>query len=752
MKNTRFGGAKVSKFISIFLVLSLFTQFVVFLPIPVKAVAVLPFTDGFESSPNHFLNWTAVGDGWHDESDNNSGSKSAEVKNTDSGELRKDISTLGYENVALSYWYKIPGGLTSQDHLKVQWSVDGIIWNTVIDYVSSAMMSNWDQAAFNLPAGAKNNSGFRFRFLAEDFEKSDKFRVDDVTLTGDIIPPPNNPPVLDAISNQTMDEMAAGTFTASATDADGDTLTYSLSGAPAGASIDPNTGVFSWTPTEAEGPGVYTFNVIVSDGNGGTDSKPVTITVNEVNAAPVADNAIVATHQNVPKIISLVAVDSDSPANALVFSIVSNPLNGILGAISGNQITYTPNADYLGPDSFSFRATDDGIPNMTGDAVVNISVDNSAPIIDSVSDQIIDELIALNLTVTGSDPDGDPLTFSLGGTPPSGASITSAGEFGWIPTEADGPGVYPIIAIVSDGTASDSTSFNVTVLEANVPPVATDQSINTTKNNAVSDTLAATDTDMPANALTYSVTIDPQNGILSTFDSATGAFTYTPNTDFFGSDSFAFKANDGAVDSNTAVVSVTVSDVPACADGIDNDQDGKIDSNDPGCSDANDNDETDSPIAPVTPPADDGESGEGSGGGGIGGRRHDISGISGSSGGEAQTGEVLGASTGPVCEEYLTEYIKAGAQNNPEEVKKLQIFLNQFFEVKNPVTGYYGPITIDMVNKFQKHQEVAVLTPWTIAGLPTNGPTGYVYKTTKRWINILKCPEMIANSPIPPLP
>lgn len=143
--------------------------------------------------------------------------------------------------------------------------------------------------------------------------------------------------------------------------------------------------------------------------------------------------------------------------------------------------------------------------------------------------------------------------------------------------------------------------------------------------------------------------------------------------------------------------------------------------------------------------------GGGGGGGSFSGSRHDISALlAGNNGG----GEVLGASTegSLACEPYLNDYIKMGANNNTEEVKKLQAFLNQFFEVNNPVTGVYGPITQDMVNKFQAHEEVAVLTPWAIVGLPTNGPTGYVYKTTKRWINILKCPEMIANSPIPPLP
>jgi len=133
-----------------------------------------------------------------------------------------------------------------------------------------------------------------------------------------------------------------------------------------------------------------------------------------------------------------------------------------------------------------------------------------------------------------------------------------------------------------------------------------------------------------------------------------------------------------------------------------------------------------------------------------GGRRHDVSGLFGTGG-----GSVLGASTedeGLMCEPYLKEYIKLGGNNNSEEVKKLQIFLNQFFELNNPVTGVYGPITYGMVKKFQAHQEAGTLAPWASAGVPTDGPTGYVYKTTKRWINILKCPEMLASTPIPQLP
>jgi hypothetical protein len=92
----------------------------------------------------------------------------------------------------------------------------------------------------------------------------------------------NTPPTLDPIPDMTVDELVLTTFIANASDPDvGQTLTFSLSGAPDGATIDSSTGVFSWTPIEDQGPGVYSFDVIVSDGFA-TDSQTVTITVNEV--------------------------------------------------------------------------------------------------------------------------------------------------------------------------------------------------------------------------------------------------------------------------------------------------------------------------------------------------------------------------------------------------------------------------------------------------------------------------------------
>ncbi len=125
----------------------------------------------------------------------------------------------------------------------------------------------------------------------------------------------NNPPTLDPIGDQAVDEGQTLALTVPSSDPDSDqTLTYSLDGTPpAGATIDPTTGAFSWTPTEAQGPGTYNITVRVTD-NGSparSDSRTFTVTVNEVNTAPtlaaIGDQTV-----NEGETLSLTASGSDA--------------------------------------------------------------------------------------------------------------------------------------------------------------------------------------------------------------------------------------------------------------------------------------------------------------------------------------------------------------------------------------------------------------------------------------------------------
>ena len=124
-------------------------------------------------------------------------------------------------------------------------------------------------------------------------------------------------------------------------------------------------------------------------------------------------------------------------------------------------------------------------------------------------------------------------------------------------------------------------------------------------------------------------------------------------------------------------------------------------------------------------------------------------------GGGAPLGLVLGAATtdeeiSAVCgEPYLNDYLRMGHKNNPEEVKKLQTFLNKELGLTLPITGFFGKATLNAVKQFQLQNSDQILAPWLPFGLKIGQPTGYVYKTTKRWINLMECKNL--DIPMPDL-
>jgi hypothetical protein len=178
----------------------------------------------------------------------------------------------------------------------------------------------------------------------------------------------NNAPILGAITNQTIAEGATLLVTNLATDTDlpPNILTFSLTNPPAGATINPTNGLFSWTPSELQGPSTNVVTVRVTD-NGTpplSDQKSFTVVVTEVNTAPslpgVADRWL---HVGSTLRITNSASDPDLPANSLTYFLGSAPAGASLGATSG-ILTWTPTFQ-LGTNAFTVRVTDNGVPPLT---------------------------------------------------------------------------------------------------------------------------------------------------------------------------------------------------------------------------------------------------------------------------------------------------------------------------------------------------------------------------------------------------
>jgi hypothetical protein len=182
----------------------------------------------------------------------------------------------------------------------------------------------------------------------------------------------NQPPLLEPISDYTNSELTELTFTNAATDPDipAQTLVYSLSNAPAGATIDSSTGVFAWTPTEEQGPSTNVITVFVTDDGSPAmnASQNFTVVVLETNQSPmltaIADRVI---HVGMSLTITNSASDSDLPTNALQFSLdVGAPLGAIVGSADG-VFAWQPDQSYLNTtNSITVRVTDDGEPPLDG--------------------------------------------------------------------------------------------------------------------------------------------------------------------------------------------------------------------------------------------------------------------------------------------------------------------------------------------------------------------------------------------------
>ncbi len=202
----------------------------------------------------------------------------------------------------------------------------------------------------------------------------------------------------------------------------------------------------------------------------------------------------------------------------------------------------------------------DSSNNWSSDGPSTSAMTKTSPMLDPIGPKTVDEETTLSFQVTATDPDGDALFFSLGNVPPL-ASITSEGSFEWTPIEAQGPGTYPIAIIVSDGVASDSETFVITVQEVNTPPVigpVGDRSVS--KGGTLTFRVNASDTDIPVEALIFTLATSatgrfPEGATLTT----DGAFSWTPRPDQAGNYTVRVVVADGQEDSSLEFT-ITVSE------------------------------------------------------------------------------------------------------------------------------------------------------------------------------------------------
>lgn len=277
----------------------------------------------------------------------------------------------------------------------------------------------------------------------------------------------NTPPTISGSPPARVSEGAAYSFTPSASDADGDTLSFDIVNLPAWASLDTATGRLYGTPA-ADDAGVYaSITITVSDGKEQASLAPFAIEVVAVvtNGAPSLSGTP-ATSIDEGVMYSFTPTASDPDGDTLSFDIANRPAWAAFDTTTG-QLYGTPADGDAGSYGNIVISVSDGqesasLPSFS--ITVQAVVTNSPPTIGGSPTAAVTEGTAYNFTPSASDPDGDNLTFSITGKPAWAGFDTTTGALTGTPQAAD-VGTYENIVIsVSDGQVTASLgAFSITV-------------------------------------------------------------------------------------------------------------------------------------------------------------------------------------------------------------------------------------------------------------------------------------------------
>ena len=380
----------------------------------------------------------------------------------------------------------------------------------------------------------------------------------------------NHPPVLDTIADARVTEGAQFSFIARASDPDpDDTLTFGLAdgagSVPAGAAIDP-TGVFTWTPGEVDGPGTFTFKIVVTDDGAPalSDRTPITITVLEQNQPPIITHpGNQASHEGTTIDITIVASDPDIPSQPIALAASGLP-PGLAFDPSTGSITGTI-ADGSAADSpYTVSVTaNDGSSEAGVTFRWSVTVPNLAPTgADAALTTFEDG--PLNARLTAVDPDGDPVSVIVRDRPSLGTLTVDGTRIRYVPSLGVS-GTDTFTYVVSDGKAVSEPYTVTIVIEAlNAAPVADDDRFETAAGETLriaAPGLLLNDTDPDGDPLIVHLVAAPNHGDLTL--AGDGSLTYRPVDGFVGTDHFTYEITDPSGERSVATSLITVAPAPA---------------------------------------------------------------------------------------------------------------------------------------------------------------------------------------------
>ena len=348
------------------------------------------------------------------------------------------------------------------------------------------------------------------------------------------------------------------------------------------ATVNPD-GTITFTPTP-NFTGTTTFTYQVCD-NGTPvlcDNATVTVTVQPalpfVNTNPIAQDDAFGANMNLP-INSTVATNDSDPntGQTLSYTSITNPTKGFVTLNANGTFSYISIANFVGVDSFKYKVCDNGTPSLCDTATVyvqflnNLSNTNLAPVAtDDAPSTPINTPVVVNVKANDFDPNGTPLTNNptIVGTPTGGtASVNPDGTVTFTPTpNFTGTAVFKY-AICDNGTPAlcDTATVTITVTQplqtVNVAPIAINDATSTPVNTPIGGDVSNNDNDLNVGqTLTFNKLSNPLNGVAVM--QPNGAYTYMPNANFVGRDSFQYRVCDNGTPSLCATAWVVIDVTP----------------------------------------------------------------------------------------------------------------------------------------------------------------------------------------------
>ncbi|HHG3048796.1 TPA: tandem-95 repeat protein [Vibrio parahaemolyticus] len=399
--------------------------------------------------------------------------------------------------------------------------------------VATLTVRDTDTSEDQLTVSLENNSNGYFVLVGDEVKltqagvdavNNDELNLKDLTISASVsdgVNPTANdsdslivnrvndaPTVENAIADQELSEDFA-TYTIDLNDAfkDSDSaLNFSVSG-NSNVLVSIENGIATISPT-ADWNGSETLTFTATDPSGESISQTVNFTVAPV-ADIVADKATVV--EDTPTIIKVLGNDTFEDDGKVVSLDTNNgPANGTVSVNPDGSVTYTPNDNYVGKDTFTYVVTSGGVSESTT-VEVNVTPVNDAPVAkDDIATTQEDTAVTIDVLPNDTDVDGDKLSIQSASVPEAQGKVEIVdGKLVFTPAE-NFNGHAEIIYTVTDGELTDEAKVTVTVNPVNDAPTIKVDAVESITEDAVStDTVVATltvrDTDTPEDQLTVSL-------------------------------------------------------------------------------------------------------------------------------------------------------------------------------------------------------------------------------------------------------